>query len=69
MSGDMGGRSGADHQCYQQAYRSGRRGNYRAFLSDKMKNIKYVVPQKYHSLPVVNMKVGVHSSVRCLKIV
>ena len=57
MSGDLGGISGADYQCYQQAYRARQPGVYRAFLSDKMQSIKSLVQSKYQALPVVNLKV------------
>ena len=56
MNGDLGGISGADYQCYEQSYKSGAKGIYRAFLSDKMQNAKNVVSDKHFHLPVVNLK-------------
>ena len=63
MSGHMGGIAGADYACYEQAYEAGLKGTYRAFISDKMQNIKSVVQRKYQHLPVVNSKVNANSFV------
>lgn len=56
-NGDLGGISGADYQCYEQSFKSGAIGVYRAFLSDKMQNVKNLIAEKYFNLPVVNLKV------------
>ena len=58
LSGDLGGVAGADYQCYQQSFKSGATGIYRAFLSDKMQNVKNIIADKYFNLPVVNLKVN-----------
>ena len=57
VNGDIGGVSGGDYRCYEQSFKSGAKGVYRAFLSDKMQNVKNLIPKKYFHLPVVNLKV------------
>ena len=56
-NGDIGGISGADYQCYHQSFKAGIKGIFRAFLSDKMQNVKNLLPKKFHHLPVVNREV------------
>lgn len=48
----------ADHACQIDARRMGYHSSYVAMLSAKMRSLRNLVPQHYHHLPVVNVKVG-----------
>ena len=54
----LGGLTGADYHCYQQAQQQRLPGTYRAFLSSRVQDVKSVVNKDYHHLPVANAKVG-----------
>lgn len=54
----MGGVSGADMICFQEAVDAGLKGTYVAFLSSRVQDLKHIVHRKEdHALPIVNMMV------------
>ena len=59
VSGDMGGISGADSKCYNQARRAGLSGTFRALLSSWVQDLDSIVHKvDDRNVPIVNAKVG-----------
>lgn len=58
MTGNMGGVSGIDHQCWKQSKNAGLRGTFRAFLSSYAQSIKSIVRRRDRDLPLANRNVS-----------
>lgn len=56
-NGSLGGLSGADKMCQNEARVSGLAGTFKAFLSGKGRKLVDLVRARYRRLPVVNIKV------------
>ena len=67
ISGNMGGVSGADLICFQEALEAGLRGTYVAFLSSRVQDLNSIVHRKQdRHLPVVNINVRNHVYLNCI---
>lgn len=55
--GDMGGISGADRLCYEQAGDAGLSGSFRAVLTSRLQSLRSLVYSRYQALPVINSQV------------
>ena len=57
LTGKMGTVGSIDNMCWRQSRRAGLVGTFRAFLSSRLQDSKFIVKSDFRNHPVGNLKV------------